>query len=189
MQTSIAQVCDEQCWFAAQSVSALQSTHTPSVVSQSLPAAVQALSLMHAVRHWFTKQAWLEVQSAFVAQSTHTPPWQMLDAEQSWEFTHDLYVVQTPSWQCCPAPQLVSVAHWAHTWSVGSQRSFLSQSVFDAHIAPGVVDIPLDELLDACVVDVLELAVWPPIPEAVPLALVVLPPCPTAPVPVAPVAA
>jgi hypothetical protein len=112
----------------------------------------------------------------------------MLDAEQSCEFTQDLNMVQTPSAQCCPVPQSVSVAHCSQTWSIGSQRSLLPQSMFDAHIAPGVVDIPLDELLDACVPEVLEvLAVWPPIPDAVPLVLVVVlpPPCPTAPVPVA----
>jgi hypothetical protein len=157
VQTFISHVCAEQCWVAVQSVSALQSTHTPSVVSQSLPAAVQALSLMHAVRHRFLKQAWPELQSALVAQFTHTPPWQTLEAEQSWEFTHAMYLVQTPSSQCCPMLQSVSAAHWAQTWSVGSQRSPPPQPMFDPHIAPGVVDIPLDEL-EPCA---LELVLWP----------------------------
>jgi hypothetical protein len=115
VHTSVWQVCAVQCWVALQSVSALQSTHTPSAVSQSFPAGVQALSLWHAVRHWSPKQAWPMEQSALVAQSTHTPLWQTVDAEQSWELTHDLYMVHTPSAQCRFVPQSVSLAHCAQT--------------------------------------------------------------------------
>jgi hypothetical protein len=111
----ITHVCDAQCWFLAQSVLALQSTHTPSVVSQSFPEAAQALSLWQAVRHVFPKHAWLEEQSALVAQSTHMPPWQTVDAVQSCEFTQVLYPVHTPSLHCCPAPQSASVAHATQT--------------------------------------------------------------------------